>query len=313
MEDQKKKTLGRVFSGVKSGFYDYIEFILQRHTIEKCEKILESINVGVSALWGILGGIGVVCSHWILILSAVLLGAFHLAVWFSFHNVINKRTQIRQNEIEKLKADYVTLSEQHQEIMIQYSYNLIYLSEMILLAKRISAVQKDRKPKSLYICLANSICQMIIEYSKLRLDQFSVSIYMYDGNSSLLQRVEVATTVSNIQAPRTSHALSIEKKKDYFYAKSILSSKRTFILCNSKAFESAFFFEEEDKAVLNHYSQYAAMTYSLGSKIKMYVEVIAYDDAKLGDDLDGFIEKTIAPFSSQIALIDWYKMKGGIS
>lgn len=310
---KKAKHILCMLRGIKNWFYNYVEFALQQYDTEKCERILEGANIVISALWGIIGAAGVISSHWLLIVIAVCLGGIHIALWFTFHHVLDKRSKVHQDQMGQLKTNYESLCVEHQNLILKHKHLSVRLREIVLLSKHIATAQKEKQPKALYTCLANSISQMVTEYSDLTTDQFSVSIYMYDGNSGLLQRVEVSTTVSTIQTPRTNRAEPIERKSKYFYAKSIQSTSRTHVINNSAEFEAKFYFEGKEKELLKHYSQYAAMNYSLGSRMKMYVEVISYDNAKLGDDLEELISNSIAPFASQIALIDWYRMRGDMA
>ena len=105
--------------------------------------------------------------------------------------------------------------------------------------------------------------------------------------------------------PQSIDSPEISKR---FYAKSILSNKKIFILPTPNAIRENLFFPVNDDVIIDQYTQYAAMIYDVGSRVKLYIEVISYNGLYLGKDeksLELFVKKAIAPFSSLLSLVDW--------
>lgn len=308
----KLNALGRILTFTNG----VAEQLLRNCDKKKCEYTLDASNVITSLAFGILGAIGIICDHYSLVVVAVVIAVLDILVWFGVHHVISERdasldaehTKLEE-ELAKKSDEYERLQEKYCDLQGKHKYLNALWAETTLISKEIQRMQRDSNAKRLYTKLANSISEMVCKYSGIEKEQFSVYIYVYDGKTKMVRRVEVSTCVTSLQTAAETEVTKLSDVKNYFYAKCILNKKTTFSLLDNTAIRKNFFFFSEEDAIIEHYSQYAAMSYKLGDGMELYVEVISYDNAKLDSDLGEFISKVISPFSALVAVADWRKIR----
>ena len=215
-----------------------------------------------------------------------------------------------KSQIDGLKESNKTYELKYQKEKEKYDYLACLWTETTLLAKAIRKANSIKTTKGLYPKVTNSIVEMITMYLGIQKDNFAVHLYAYDGLSKAVRRVDVESFVKTKQAadenlPQSIANPNVSKR---FYAKSLLSDKKIFVLPTPDEIRKELFFPEDDDAIIGQHTQYAAMTYDVGSRVKLYIEVISYNDLYLADNkknLELFVKKVIAPFSSLLSLVDW--------
>lgn len=89
----------------------------------------------------------------------------------------------------------------------------------------------------------------------------------------------------------------------------VLYNERTyFMLPTLDEIRKNLYFPVNDDVIISQHTQYVAMIYDVGSRVKLYIEVISYNGLHFGEDandLEEFAKKVIAPFSSLLSLVDW--------
>lgn len=295
------------------------EQLLRNCDKKKCEYILDASNVITSLAFGVLGAIGIICAHYSLLVVAVVIAILDFLVWIGIRHVISERDANIDAEHTKLEEDLAKKCKEHKRLQEEYcdlqgkhKYLNALWAETTLISKEIQRMHRDSNAKRLYTKLASSVSEMVCKYSGIEKEQFSVYIYVYDGRTKMVRRVEVSTCVTSLQTAAETEVTKLSDVKHYFYAKCIANKKTTFSLPDNAAIRKNFFFLSEEDTIIEHYSQYAAMSYNLGNGMELYVEVISYDNAKLGSDLSEFISKVISPFSALVAVADWRKIRSGL-
>lgn len=292
------------------------ETLLRQHDIRKCESIKDIVGLIGSFLLGFLGTLSI--KSRITIIFALLVSVVSIVIWYNIDHVIRRKQDKEKDKYEDLKSQINDLNnkliqteKEKNNIEHKKGYIDSLWAETSLLAKEINRIRNSSSAKRLYTKLADSISQMIMASSDLKKDQFSVYVYMYDGKSRLIRRVEVASCVSTLQTANETNTVKIDDVGSYYYAKCILSKKSIFFLKDNAEIRKHFYFRNGEDPIISHYSQYIAMSYKLGDGMEMYVEAISYDEKCFGDNLDDFISKTLSPFADYVSMIPWRRIRGG--
>ena len=282
----------------------------------RCNKAKDLVTLVGSFAVSTLGLLGALQTYWLLII-AIVVAACTIAIFLGLQYVTNLIDEEEVNEIKTLKTQILELTDSNRanEILYQeekeYNKYLACLwTETSLLAKAIRKTNSSKTTKGLYTKITSSIIEMIITYLGIQKDNFAVHIYAYDGSSRVVRRVDVESFVKTKQAADENSPQSIDDPEvsKRFYAKSILSKKTIFTLPTPNAIRENLFFPVDDDVIIDQHTQYVAMIYDVGSRVKLYIEVISYNGLYLGKDeenLKVFVQKVIAPFSSLLSLVDW--------
>lgn len=294
----------------------FFETLFKQYDIRKCERIKDITGLIGSFVLGILGTLSF--KNWIIVILAFFVSAASVLIWLNIDQVISKKQEIEKNKYGDLESKIKDLTgklekteNEKNDIERKKRYIDSLWGETSLLAKEINRIRNSSSAKRLYTKLADSISQMIMASSDLKRDQFGVYVYMYDGKSRLIRRVEVTSCVSTLQTANETATVKIDDVESYYYAKCILSKKSIFFLENNTEIQKNFYFSNDDDPIISHYSQYIAMSYKLGDGMEMYVEAISYDETRFGDKLDDFISKTLSPFANYVSMIPWRRIRSG--
>lgn len=282
----------------------------------KCNKTKDLVTLGGSLAVSILGLLGALQIYW-LFLIAIVVAACTITIFLGLQYVANLIDEEEANEIIDLKSKIKELSVSNRENETLYleekkynKYLACLWTETALLAKAIRKTNSSKTTKGLYTKITSSIIEMIITYLDIPKDNFAVHVYAYDGSSRAVRRVDVESFVKTKQAADENLPQSIDDPEisKRFYAKSILSKKTYFTLPTPDEIRKNLFFPVDDDVIIDQHTQYVAMIYDVGSRVKLYIEVISYNGLYLGKDrksLEEFAQKVIAPFSSLLSLVDW--------
>lgn len=282
----------------------------------KCDKAKDRVTLIGSLAVSTLGLVGALQIYWLLIL-AVFVAASTVAIFIGLQYVASLIDEEEDKEIGALKLQVSQLTELNQESKALYQEELEYnrylaclWTETSLLAKAIRKCNSSKTTKGLYTKITSSIIEMITAYLGIPKDNFAVHVYAFDGSSRVVRRVDVESFVKTKQAADENLPQSIDNPdiSNRFYAKSILSNKKIFTLATLDEIRDKLIFPHDDDAIIDQHTQYAAMIYDVGSRVKLYIEVISYNGLYLGEDKNGlelFVKKVIAPFSSLLSLVDW--------
>ena len=282
----------------------------------KCNKAKDLVTLVGSLAVSILGLLGALQIHWLLII-AIVVAACTITIFLGLQYVANLIDKEEVNEINALKSQILELSNSnranetlYQEEKEYNKYLACLWTETSLLAKAIRKTNASKTTKGLYTKITSSIIEMITTYLGIRKDNFAVHVYAYDGSARVVRRVDVESFVKTKQAADENLPQSIDDPEisKRFYAKSILSNKKIITLPTPYAIRENLFFPVDDDVIIDQHTQYAAMIYDVGSRVKLYIEVISYNGLYLGKDkesLELFVKKVIAPFSSLLTLVDW--------
>lgn len=289
---------------------------IEDHNREKCNKVKDIITLIGSLAVSILGLLGALQIYWLLII-AVIIAACTIALSMGLQHVLSLIDEREENEIDELKQQVSKLTksnkktaEQYQNEKKQNEYLACLWTETTLLARAIRKANASKSAKGLYPKITSSVIEMIITYLGIGKDNFAVHVYAYDGTSRSVRRVDVESFVKTKQAADENQPCSIDDPgiSKRYYAKSILSKKTFFTLPTPDLIRANLFFPVADDEIINQYTQYAAMICDVGSRVKLYIEVISYNGLLLGMDnagLNEFIKNVIAPFASLLSLVDW--------
>lgn len=284
----------------------------------KCEHWFNLLSVVFSIVWAVVGIVVSGLSFWLAFCIIIVVIGLHALSCCSLLHAIKGKEQEKnllleqtQNKLKDETAQHLETKQKLADLQLMFDRSTARHIEIGLFSKHIETANGKRNAKKIYTQLANSVSHLVSAYTKLNREYFSVSIYMYDGEDGLVRRVEVDSAVPTIQAPHEGEVNKIEDKKNYYYAKCIRDKRKTFSLSSRDEIEKAFYPPIEKGADYSHLSQYAAMSYDLGNKLKLYIEVIAYDGGRFGDNLEDFISYAIAPFATSVANLDWKTIRGG--
>lgn len=282
----------------------------------KCNKTKDLVTLVGSMAVSTLGLLGALQIPWLLII-AIAVAACTIAIFLGLQCVANLIDEEEVNEINALKEQISELTDSGQLNITLYNeekkhnkYLTTLLIETSLLAKAIRKTNASKTTKGLYTKITNSIIEMIIAYLEIPKDNFAVHVYAYDGSTRTVRRGDVESFVKTKQAADENSPQSIDDPEisKRFYAKSIKSNKTYFILPTLDEIREKLYFPEDDDMIIDQYTQYVAMIYDVGKRVKLYIEVISYNGLHLGNDkknLEEFAKKVIAPFSSLLPLVDW--------
>lgn len=282
----------------------------------KCNKYKDLVTLAGSLSVSVLGLLGALKIGWLLIL-AIVVAASTIVAFLGFQYVISLIDEEEIEEINNLKLQNSRLSELQQEYYEKYESELEHkkyleclLTETSLLARAIRKANTSKTAKGLYSKITSSVIEMTVNYLGIKKDNFAVHIYAYDGKTRMVRRVDVESFVKTKQAADENLPQSIDNQDitNRFYAKSILSKKRIFTLSTPDEIRENLYFPVADDVIIDQHTQYVAMIYDVGSYVELYIEVVSYNGLYLGSDkenLELFVKKVIAPFSSLLSLVDW--------
>lgn len=292
------------------------KWIEERNNV-KCNKVKDLVtlagSLGVSII-GLLGG--ALQTYWLLII-ALPVALCTIVIFLGLQNVASLIEEEEIKEINALKLDILKLSEDNRKNAALYEeekeynkYLACLWTETSLIAKAIRKTNTSKTTKGLYTKITSSIIEMITTYLCIQKDNFAVHVYAYDGSTRVVRRVDVESFVKTKQAADENLPQSIDNPDiaKRYYAKSILSNRKIFILTTLDEIRKELFFPVADDVIIDQHTQYAAMIYDVGSRVKLYIEVISYNGLHLGKDkesLELFVKKVLAPFSSLLSLVDW--------
>lgn len=296
----KKRNRYRFFTSMCSNW-------IEERNRSKCNKAKELVTLTGSFIVGILGLLGVQQINWLL-LVAILVAVSSIAVFLGLQHVESLIGEEEVKEVDALELKISQLTELNQNVnnlyRLEQDYNKYLASlwtETTLLAKAIRKCNTSKTAKGLYTKITSSIIEMTTIYLGIPKDNFAVHIYVYDGVSRMVRRVDVESFVKTKQAadenlPQSIDSPDISKR---FYAKSILSNKKVFILSTLDEIKEKLFFPDADDVIIDQHTQYVAMIYDVGSRVKLYIEVISYNGLYLGKDKENlalFVKKLLLRF-----------------
>lgn len=287
---------------------EYFEFRFS-DAIEKLDKSkcinFQSAFLGfVSIFVGILGFLSSRFS-W-LIWIALFLTSLGIIVFCGTNSVVRKI----EAEEEKLKDEYNKIKEECQEYRENMKYWQKLYTESSLIISAIQTANKNKKVKALYTKIADSIAEMVSFYSKIQSkNNYLVNVYVLDSKRKLVSRVAVQSYVHTFAEPCLTepHSIGNAVMKKKYYVKALKSKRTYFTLKNNELIREALDFEGVDEKIVSQYTQYIGMTYAVGEKVKLYIEVVSFNDQLLyhEDQLDIYLNKVVAPFASLIRNVDW--------
>ena len=289
---------------------------IEERNRSKCNIVKDLVTLVGSLAVSALGLLGALHTYWILVI-AVIVAACTVVVFLGLHYVASLIDQEEVNEINTLESKVLELTESNQAAEKRYQeekeynkYLACLWTETSVLAKAIQKANTSKSAKGLYSGITNSIVEMIIAYLGTQKDNLAVHMYAFDKASRMVRRVDVESFVKTKQAADENSPQSIDNKDvaRRYYAKALLSNKKIFILATPEEIRENLFFPENDAVIIDQYTQYVAMIYDVGSRVKLYIEVISFNGLYLGSDRDRlvqFVTKVIAPFSSLLSLVDW--------
>lgn len=300
---------------LKKWYFELFEFIFKNQVSEVYKKdcifFQNLIALIGSLIFGVLG-----MFEKLKPLSIIL---FVLSVWayIGTQHIINLIDNIEQQEskktLEKLK-DVVSENESLKNKLSKLERKKQYIdslyTETKMLVTAIRKTNKDKSTKTLYPKITDSIVQLILDYRDIKKENFSVHLYAYDEQCTMVRRVDVQSFVDTKQAADTNEPRSIndEGVKERYYAQALLSQKTFFVLSNLEEIRKHLAFPSNDEDIISQHSQYVAMVYKVGQHVKLYVEIISYNGmtfGKDGDELKKFAQNVIAPFSTLLAMVNW--------
>lgn len=282
----------------------------------KCNKVKDLVTLVGSLTVSILGLFGALQIYWLLIIAMVV-AACTITIFIGLQHVAKLIDEKEVNEINALEIQISELKESNQSNTARYNkekkrnkYLTSLLVETSLLAKAIRKTNNTKTAKGLYTKITSSIIEMIVAYLDIPKDNFAVHIYAYDGSTKFVRRVDVESFVKTMQAADENLPQSIDDPEisKRFYAKSIKSKRTYFMLPTLDEIRKNLYFPVNDDVIISQHTQYVAMIYDVGSRVKLYIEVISYNGLHFGEDandLEEFAKKVIAPFSSLLSLVDW--------
>lgn len=289
---------------------------IENRDMKKCKKAEDLVGLTGSLVIGIIGALGAL-QIWGLFVIAIVVAACTILAFMGLQSVANIIDEEEANETATLKREITKLTElnvENEQRLQGLNKDKEYLeclwAETNLLARAIRDANTSKTAKTLYTKIANSIAEMIATELNIQRDNFSVHVYAYDGNSHGVRRVAVESFVKSKQAADENLLRSINEPEvsKRYYAKALLSKKTIFILPTHDAIKENLFFPVDDDGIIDQYTQYVAMVYDVGSRVKLYVEVVSYNGLRFGEDeksLKTFVKRTIAPFSTLLSMVDW--------
>lgn len=165
---------------------------------------------------------------------------------------------------------------------------------------------------TIYTTLATVSHSLICAYAKVDSARLNVYVYVYDSKTHLHKRVGKCASYSKIQ-PGDIHKdwNMMHEGKQYLYEKTIQSN----VVCKGISDKSVLIDElnldskGQDPSYSGKFSQYGAAIFSYaGGGVKLCIEVITYEDSKLGDtdeDIRDLLSETIIPLSVCLDKINW--------
>lgn len=300
---KKQKIIQKFFSAMCS------TWITQRDRA-KCTRSKDIVALVGSLVISILASL-----H--LFVGAFIIALVTIIIYIGLQYVLKTIDENEADMIKNLESKIEELNESAQQNKKMYQSEKAYsrylaslCAETTLLARAIRKANTTKTAKSLYPKLTNSIIEMLITCLGIEKDNFAVHIYVYDGLSGGVRRVDVESYVKSKQAADENHASLINDPEvaKHYYAKAILSRKTFFALPSTEEIRKNLYFRVNDEELISQHTQYAAMVYDVGSRVKIYIEVLSYNGLCFGknkEELISFIKKVIAPFSSILSLVDW--------
>lgn len=273
-----------------------------------------------SLLVTIVGYLGITRNLWLIFIAIVLLVCtmvFFRLFGFALEHIENQEWQ----EQEQLKGENKELlkrlessKSENERLSREKEYYISLWSETSLLSQAISKANYDRTTKGLYSKLTNSVIKLLKAYlPSIKEEDYAVHIYVYDGSTRLIRRVDAQSCVKTKQGAVENQARLVSDKsvREKYYVKAITHKrKKMFTLFDNNAIREAFYFDNEDEEIIKQYSQYIGMRFTSPepNQIRIFVEVIAYNGlrfAEKADDLKTCANKIIAPFANPFSYVDW--------
>ena len=293
-------------------FFEYIfKSEIEKFDKSKCINF-QSAFLGLSSIF--IGVLGFLASKFFwLIWIAITLAILCIIVYFGSNYIVGK---IEENE-KRLQEKYKELEEMQNICEYEKQYWQRLYTETVLLTTAIQTANKNKKVKELYTKLANSIAEMVSFSSKIPCkNNYLVNIYMFDVRKKLVNRVAVQSYVHTFAEPQLTQPkiISTAEMKRKYYVKALKSNRTYFVLPNNDYIRKHLCFDCLDDNIISQYTQYIGMSYTVGEKVKLYVEVISFNEQLLDKEeaLEKYLSKVIAPFASLITNINWNTMMEGI-
>lgn len=303
-------------------FLKRLSFFLLEDDINKRKKTSLSnrqtlyTTVG-SLLVTIVGYLGITKQLWLCLIAIVLLvvtGVAFCVFWFALESIENREQNdnemltLRNNELLEEKN---ALEKKNTKLTGDIEYYTLLWSETSLLSQAISKANYERTTKGLYSKLTNSVIQLMSAYLPSIKENYAVHIYVFDGSTKYIRRVDVQSHVNTKQGAveNEPRPISDNRIKNKYYVKAITHKReKIFTLFDNEAIRKAFSLENEDEEISKQYTQYMAMRYSSRNQMRILVEVIAYNGLRFAeneDDLKTCVKKIIAPFANLFSSVDW--------
>lgn len=309
-------------------FYKFFESIcsswIANKKKRKCDNCKELSTLIGSNIVSILSLCGILHTGWLLAVALVI-ALITVILFLGLQHVCNlidaddAETAKKLNEqIDKLQDTNKKLTTTCTEEKLKNNYLTSLWAETNLLVKAIQKANRQKTTKGLYSKIGNSVAAMTIGYLNSPKENLSVHLYAYDGKAGMVRRVDVESFVSTKQAADENVAKPIDAPEvsTRYYAKALKSRKTFFVLPNNKAIREHLEFPDPDDEVIEQYTQYAAMSCNVGGNVKLYIEIISYNGLNLGrdaDDVQAFLEKTVAPLSSILSMVSWNAIRSDCS
>lgn len=250
--------------------------------------------------------------------SALIVAVLVVILYIGFQKVIDsfdheseKEKNEKEAELLKYKSEQVNLRDKLESQIAQNNYLCDLYANIIALTDEIAEANKLQITKTLYTVLGSSIVDMITSYTGMTKKNFSVHIYGYDESTRTIRRLTVFSFVDSKQRASKDEPVSVDDaliRKRYYTRVMFDKDKKISTFHTNDEIVRNLDLDDEPDEIKKMYTQYAGMVYETGHGIKLYVEAISYNGVKLalkGKDLNDFVEKVIAPFSSPMLNVKW--------
>lgn len=215
--------------------------------------------------------------------------------------------ELSNGDVEKVKLITDNLALQSANKRITATYN-----ETTLLVDEIVDANSSLNPKSLYICLANSIQQLFLTYTKIeKKENFSISIYVYNKKSKTIGRFCAYSYGVGVPKGNTKQYRKMQEVQKYYYANCVKRNDRDrFVLLNNKEIRAKLFFIDPSDG--NHFTQYIGHSHRLTNSSKLYFEIITYNGLVVSDtrdEMDDLLDYVFDPITKLLTAVSWGKME----
>lgn len=288
--------------------YNLFEYIftdeINKLNITKCMNI-QSAFIGFSSIIISILGFFISKCNWIVAID-LLIVLLCVIVYIGTNHI----SDIIDSQKINILTENERLIEEKKKIEENVKYIKTLYAETKLIASAVHTANKNNKVKELYTKFANSLAEMVSCCSKMKdKENFIVNVYAMDVKNKLANRVAVQSYVNTFIEPKLTIPRHINKTemKGKYYVRALKSKQTYFVLKNNSEIKASLSFDGVDEKIISQYTQYVGMTYTIGEKVKLYIEIISFNKQKLDEEnnLQLYVQQVIAPFSSLIANVNW--------